>query len=70
MKPTRTIDEEIAELQRELSMRKSVYESWIHAGRMTRDKANKQYKALESALIRLKNLKHSNQKRLFDEDKN
>lgn len=52
-----TIDDEIAELTRELAMRKSFYKKQVELGKMSRDKANKQYLTMQQTLQRLKGIK-------------
>lgn len=52
-----TLEDMIKELARELAMRKSFYKKQIELRKMTKDKANKQYGAMEAALKRLEQLK-------------
>lgn len=56
MKKTITLTDEIAEVERELIMRKSFYQKQIESGRMTREKANWQYQVLGRVLARLKKI--------------
>jgi hypothetical protein len=48
-----TIDEQIAEVRRELAMRNKVYPKWIEAGSMKKSKADFQILAMEAVLISL-----------------
>lgn len=50
----KTISEAIAEIERELEMRKFVYPGLIQKGKLTRDAANHQYQCLEKSLQILK----------------
>lgn len=50
MKKTIRLTDEIAEVERELIMRKSFYQKQIESGRMTREKANWQYQVLGRVL--------------------
>lgn len=51
-----TIDEQIAEVKRELAMRNKVYLKWIEAGSMKKSKADFQILAMEAILISLQDL--------------
>jgi len=51
-----TIDEQIAEVKRELAMRNKVYPKWIEAGSMQKSKADFQILAMEAVLISLQDL--------------
>tara|TARA_R110002049_G_scaffold129957_1_gene288042 strand:+ start:285 stop:509 length:225 start_codon:yes stop_codon:yes gene_type:complete len=51
-----TLDDQIAELRRELGMRKKLYPGWIASGKLFRNQANKQYCAMEAALKTLERL--------------
>ena len=42
--------EQIAEVKREIAMRKRVYPKWVATGRMTQEQADKQIAAMEAAL--------------------
>ncbi len=56
-----TIDEEIAELEREIRLRQQVYPRWVDSKKMTRAKADRQIEVMRSAvesLHRLKGLEH------------
>lgn len=48
--------DEIAELQRELGMRKRVYADLVGTGRMNQAKADRQMAVMQSAVNRLKGL--------------
>ena len=48
-----TIDEQIAEVKREIAMRNKVYPKWIEAGSMQKPKADFQILAMEAVLISL-----------------
>ncbi|MCA1623362.1 MAG: hypothetical protein LC768_13130 [Acidobacteria bacterium] len=48
-----TIDEQIAEVKREIAMRRKVYPKWIEAGSMQKSKADFQVLAMEAVLILL-----------------
>lgn len=52
-----TINDEIAEISRELAMRKKFYQKQVELGKMTRNKANKQYLTMRQTLQRLKGIK-------------
>lgn len=45
-----TIKEQIAELKRELQMRRSVYPNWINVGRLRQDTAAHRLACIESTL--------------------
>lgn len=52
-----TIDEQIAEAEREVAMRRRVYAQWVSHGRMTQRKADRQIAVMEQiakTLIELK----------------
>lgn len=51
-----TIGEQIAEIKRELALRKNCYPKWI-GGRLTRAQADKQLGAMEAALKTLEKFK-------------
>lgn len=51
-----TIDEQIAEVKREIVMRKKVYPKWIEAGSMQKSKADFQILAMEAVLISLQEI--------------
>jgi len=51
-----TIDEQIAEVKREIAMRNKVYPRWIEAGSMQKPKADFQILAMEAVLISLQDL--------------
>lgn len=58
---TKTIDEQIASVQREIQMRQRVYPKWCQDGRMTQDKAAHEIQCMESVLrtlheVRIKSL--------------
>jgi hypothetical protein len=44
-----SLDEQLAELDRELGMRRKLYPRWIVAGTLKRDRADAQLAALEAA---------------------
>ncbi len=48
-----TIDEQIAEVKREIAMRQRVYPRWIEAGSLQKSKADFQILAMEAVLISL-----------------
>ncbi len=51
-----TIDEQIAEVKREIAMRNKVYPKWIEAGSLQKPKADFQILAMEAVLISLNEL--------------
>ena len=51
-----TIDEQIAEVRRELAMRNKVYPKWIEAGSMQKSKADFQLLVMEAVLISLQTI--------------
>ncbi len=51
-----TIDEQIAEVKREIAMRNKVYPKWIEAGSLAKAKADFQILAMEAVLISLQDL--------------
>ena len=51
-----TIDEQIAEVKREIAMRKKVYPKWIEAGSMQKTKADFQILVMEAVLISLQEI--------------
>lgn len=51
-----TIDEQIAEVKREIAMRNKVYPKWIEAGSMKKSKADFQILAMEAVLISLQTI--------------
>jgi len=51
-----TIDEQIAEVKREIAMRNKVYPKWIEAGSLPKAKADFQIRAMEAVLISLQDL--------------
>ena len=63
----KTIQEAIAEIQRELKMRDHVYPSLIRTNKLKRDTANHQYLALKKALEILEKL-IPEQQNLFEND--
>ncbi len=50
------IADQIACVERELRMRARVYPGWIAAGRMTREKADAETRAMEAVLMTLRSL--------------
>ena len=48
-----TIDEQIAEVKREIAMRNKVYPRWIESGSLPKQKADFQILAMEAVLISL-----------------
>ena len=50
---TFTLEEEIDELKRELSMREKVYPKWIQEGKIKRDSAEKKKGLIKSTIARL-----------------
>jgi hypothetical protein len=50
---TKNLQECIAELRRELAMRKARYPQWIQAGTLTREDANHRYLCLKTVLAKL-----------------
>ncbi len=51
-----TIDEQIAEVRREIAMRRKVYPKWIEASSLPKVKADFQILAMEAVLISLQDL--------------
>ncbi len=51
-----TIDEQIAEVKREIAMRNKVYPRWIEAGSMKKSKADFQILVMEAVLISLQTI--------------
>ena len=51
-----TLMEMIAELERELALRTSVYPRWVAAGKLKKDKADRQIAVLRRAYITLQQL--------------
>lgn len=49
-----TIEDEIAELEREVKLRKRVYPRWVFVGKLTQEKADRQIAIVESVINRLK----------------
>lgn len=50
---TVTLDDEIAELKRELHIRRRKYPQWVTSGQMTQDTADLQMARMEATLNRL-----------------
>lgn len=50
------IAEQIACVERELRMRARVYPGWVAAGRMTRERAEAETRAMEAVLMTLRGL--------------
>ncbi len=48
-----TIDEQLAEVKREIAMRQKVYPKWIESGSLPKQKADFQILAMEAVLISL-----------------
>ena len=48
-----TIDDELAEVEREIALRKRVYPRWIDARRITREKADRHIALMQSVANRL-----------------
>ncbi len=48
-----TIDEQIAEVKREIAMRNKVYPKWIESGSLSKSKADFQILVMEAVLISL-----------------
>jgi hypothetical protein len=57
-----TLEQQIAEVAREVALRRGVYPKWIEQGRLTKEKADKQSAAMEAALETLKTLRDSLEK--------
>ena len=55
-----TIDEQIAEVKREIAMRRGVYPKWVEAGSMQKSKADFQILAMEAVLVSLQDLAKRN----------
>jgi hypothetical protein len=51
-----TIDEQIAEVKREIAMRNKVYPKWVEAGSMQKSKADFQILVMEAVLISLQEI--------------
>lgn len=52
-----SIDDQIAEAERELAMRRSAYPRWVANGTLKADKADRQVKAMEAILGTLRRVK-------------
>ena len=48
-----TMDEQIAAVRREISMRQRVYPRWVEGGRMTQAKADQETRAMQAVLATL-----------------
>ncbi len=48
MKPPITLDQQIADVEREIAMRKAVYPKWVAAGKLKQAKANQQIVTMEA----------------------
>jgi hypothetical protein len=62
-----TLDDQLAEVNRELAMRYKMYPKWISLGQMKRADANKQYaalKAVKRSLERLHEMEYGKQAKL------
>lgn len=51
-----TLEDQIAELKRELSMRETVYPKWIFDNRLKKETADLRIERLESAIVSLEEL--------------
>ena len=51
-----TIDEQIAEVKREIAMRNKVYPKWTESGSLTKRKADFQILVMEAVLISLQEI--------------
>ena len=51
-----TIDEQVAEVKREIAMRQRLYPKWIEAGSMKKSKADFQILVMEAVLISLQEI--------------
>ena len=51
-----TIDEQIAEVKREIAMRNKVYPKWIEAGSLPKPKADFQILVMQAVLISLQEI--------------
>ncbi len=51
-----TIDEQIAEVKREIAMRQKVYPKWIDADSLKKSKADFQILAMEAVLVSLQDV--------------
>lgn len=49
-----TTEDEIAELEREVKLRRRVYPRWVFVGKLTQEKADRQIAIVESVITRLK----------------
>lgn len=58
-----TLEEQIAEAQRELALRKQCYPAWITAGRLGREEANRQLLAM-SEIVRTLERREGEQRQL------
>lgn len=52
-----TLDQEIAELRREIAMRRRLYPQWVANNRLTQEAASRQIDCLEATLARLQAIK-------------
>ncbi|MEO6711374.1 MAG: hypothetical protein ABI054_09615 [Planctomycetota bacterium] len=52
-----TIEQQIAAVRRELSMRRHLYPGWINGGRLTQEKSDMEIAAMEAVLATLLELK-------------
>lgn len=59
-----TLPEQIAELNRELTVRKALYPNWIIVGKISKQVAEHRLAVLEDLITELKN-KYGTQKKLF-----
>lgn len=58
-KPHVSLGAQIAEVERELAMRKAVYPRWVAAGRIKQDAADSRTITMEAVLATLKKLAHA-----------
>ena len=55
--PGVTLERQVAEVRRELGMRRRKYPEWVAAGRMTRGQAEERLEAMEAVLATLEDLR-------------
>ena len=52
-----TIDDEIAEVRREIQLRERVYPNWVHTGRLKQERADRQLEAMRAVMARLETIR-------------
>ena len=53
-----TIEDEIAEVDREIRLRERVYPNWVSAGRLKQERADRQLELMRAVKQRLEALRH------------